>query len=184
MLALADSTGFTLAQVCLWAVPALLAIRAGLRAPRGERSVWWIIASGSFVITTDKAIDLHGIVFGLGKGLIHTYAPGMRANGGRPLARLSLLGGLFAAGCGALYLLVRSDRAIGGPKRVSLLGLVLVMGYLGARLSPGLRDLITPSVGLVIEAVCWLLVVAGVAMGLRRPAEGPPDSGVRGGLSH
>ena len=172
MLALAESTGFTLAsEVLLWSVPALLAVRAGLRSPRGERAVWWVVASACTVITLDKALDLQNVAHELGKRLVWTFAPGLTSSGGRPLARLALLGGLLLVASGVLYLLVRRDRAIGRSKRLSLSGLVLVMSYLGARLAPGLQDwfgMATPAgvgwsgVGLAVELACWLLVVAGV----------------------
>ena len=162
MLALADSGRFTMAfGIAAWAVPAVLALRAGLRSPRGARTVWWIVAAACTIITTDKAFDLQIHAHQLGQALVKAIAPGLTHDGGRPWARVALLGALFLIGCGALYGLVRSDRSIDGSKRLSLLGLVLVMAYLGARLVPRLRDWWTPALGMVVEGTCWLLVVAG-----------------------
>ena len=162
MRALAESGHLVTAfEIVLWAVPAVLAGRAGLRSPRGERTVWWTVALACAVIVMDKAFDLQIRVYHLGQDWVRALGPALTHDGGRPFLRLALLGALFLVGCGALYWLVRADRSIDGAKRLSLLGLVLVMAYLGARLAPGLRDVLTPAAGRVVEIACWVLVVAG-----------------------
>ena len=162
MRALAESGHLVMAfEIVLWAVPALLAGRAGLRSTRGERTVWSTVALACAVIVTDKAFDLQIRVYHLGQDWVRALGPALTHGGGRPFLRLVLLGALFLVGCGALYWLVRADRSIDRAKRLSLLGLVLVMAHLGARLAPGLRDVLTPAAGRVVEMACWLLVVAG-----------------------
>jgi hypothetical protein len=130
----------------------------------------------------DKAFGLQNRVYHLGQDWVRALAPALTRHGGRPFLRLALLVALFLVGCGALYWLVRADRSIDGPKRLSLLGLVLVMAYLGARLAPGLQDVLTPAPGRVVEIACWLLVVAGAirAQG-RRPAPLPTGQDRRRG---
>jgi hypothetical protein len=162
MRALAESGHLVMAfEIVLWAVPAVLAGRASLRSPRGERTVWWTVALACAVIVVDKAFDLQIRVYHLGQDWVRALCPAVTYGGGRPFLRLALLSALFLVGCGALYWLVRGDRSIDGAKRLSLLGLVLVMAYLGARLAPGLRDVLMPAAGRVVEIACWLLVVAG-----------------------
>ena len=122
----------------------------------------------------DKAFDLQIRVYHLGQNWVSALGPALTHDGGRPFLRLALLVALLLVGCGALYWLVQADRAIDGAKRLSLLGLVLVMAYLGARLAPGLRDVLTPAAGGVVEMACWLLVVAGaIRAQSRRPAPLP-----------
>jgi len=162
MRALAESGRLVMAfEIVLWAAPAVLAGRAGLRSPRGERTVWWTVALACAVIVMDKAFDLQIRVYHLGQDWVRALGPALTNDGGRPFLRLALLVALFLVGCGALYWLVRADRSIDRAKRLSLLGLVLVMAHLGARLAPGLRDVLTPVASPVVEIACWLLVAAG-----------------------
>lgn len=162
MLPTAEPDYFRMAiEIILWTVPTGLAVRAGLRSGEGRRAVWWVIALACSVITLDKAFDFQILVYRAAKEWVGVLAPGLTSDGGHPLARIALLGALFLIGSGALYWLVRSDRSIDGPKLISLLGLMLVMAYLGLRLAPGLKEALTPAGGHAIELACWGLVVTG-----------------------
>ena len=57
---MSQSTGLELAiELSLWATPTALATAAALRAPRGARAAWWLVAGAGATITADKALDLH-----------------------------------------------------------------------------------------------------------------------------
>ncbi len=42
-------------EILLWTLPLVLALRLAVRAPRGARNGWLLLAAGCAVIVTDKA---------------------------------------------------------------------------------------------------------------------------------
>ena len=156
-------------EVLLWGLPGLAALTLGLRHPVDRRAAWLVAALACAVIALDKGVDLVTPVTNLGRDWVAELSAELRSGGSNQLGRAALLAVLFLGGCLALYLLTRLDRAIDGPKRLTLIGLVGVMGYMGGRLLPVLRESFgNPVVTWGVELTCWAAVVGGELWGRRR----------------
>jgi hypothetical protein len=155
-------------EVGFWAVPAAGALARFLRGEHGRRLCWLLVCAGCLVITLDKAFDIQVPVHHLGQRLVHDLDPVHRMRGEHLWMRWLLLGGGFLVGTGGLVFVASRDRALDGGKRMSLLGLVLVLGYLGCRMLPQVAQRIEGRTELVIEGVCWILTAAGIVLGDRR----------------
>ncbi len=165
MLALdCDIPGAFLLELLLWGVPVALAALLVRSAPPGRRLTWWIVAAACAVIVVDKLVDLQVLAMTRGKALIRAFAPGMTHGGAHGAARTALLTSLFVLGSAVLWLLARRDCSKGPGKLLALAGLTGVMGLLGARLVPGVGDLLP---GSLVELACGALVWAGLLLGLR-----------------
>lgn len=166
---MADATGEQLTfEVLLWATPTALAVGAALRAPRGRRVAWWVVAVASAVITADKALDVQGVAMQLAREVARAVVPEVRSGGSQQLLRALLLAGAAVAGMGLLWLLARLGRPLDGPRRLSLSGLCVVVGLLAARLIEG-GDILQRSHALAwtFELLAWLLVTLGAIAGQR-----------------
>ena len=110
MRALGESGRLVMAfEIVLWAAPAVLAGRAGLGSPRGERTVWWTVALACAVIVMDKAFDLQIHVYHLGQDWVRALGPALDARR-RPA--------IFAPGAAGCALPGRLRRAVlAGPGR-------------------------------------------------------------------
>lgn len=169
-------------ELLLWTVPALAAGARFARGRRGVRGAWLVVAAACAAIVADKAFDVQTVAHRVGQDLVLAIDPEHRMRGPHAWMRQLLLGGLFVLGVALLWLLARSDRALRGGKVVSLLGLVLVMGYLGLRMLPPVRERISEPLAWAIEGACWLLVVVGLAVG--GPTVGGAGSRAGGARGH
>jgi len=147
-----------------------------VRSPRGHRGTWIVVTTACVVIVADNAFGVQDVAWMLGKVVVRALDLDVSAGGGST-KRTALVVTLFVGGCGALFTLVRVDRPFDGPRRLSIVGLVAVMAFLGARLSsqlgPSLDD---PTVSTTIKAVCWALVTAGAVWSLRRLSDERPET--------
>ena len=175
---MAQATGAQLVfEVALWATPTALAVGAALRAPRGRRAAWWVVAAAGGMITADKAVDLQTVVMGVVHATARAIAPELRSGGSQQLLRVLFLGGAAALGMGILWYLARLGRPLDGPRYLSLVGLCVVLGLLAARLVPDGKVILDNHVlAWTIELLAWLLVTLGAVRGLRRPGRDPSQS--------
>lgn len=173
---MAQVTGARLVfEVALWATPTALAVGAALRAPRGRRAAWWVVAGGCAAITADKAVDVHAVVMRVVHATVRAIAPELRSGGSQQLLRVLFLAGAAALGMGVLWYLARLGRPLDRPRCLSLAGLCVVLGLLAARLAPG-GEVISENLALAwaIELLAWLLVSLGAVASLRHPGGDKP----------
>jgi hypothetical protein len=152
-------------EVVLWAVPGLGACARFATGTRGRRAAWVVVAGACLVIMADKGLDMQTVLYHRGQEWVQRLDPELRLRGPHAWMRWALLGALVTGGTLGLVLLVRRDQALAGGKLLALAGLVAVMGYLGARLVPGLRHHLDGAVGLSIEFACWLIIAVGIVRG-------------------
>lgn len=155
-------------EIALWAVPAAGGLARFLRGERGRRLGWGIVSAACLLILADKVLDVQTLVHHMGQRLVHALDPVQRMRGEHLWMRWLLLGGGFLLGASGLVFVASRDRALRGGKRMSLLGLVLVLGYLGCRMLPQMKERLAGRPELVIEGVCWVLIVGGIVRGERR----------------
>jgi hypothetical protein len=163
-------------EILLWTLPLVLALRLAVRAPRGARNGWLLLAAGCAVIVTDKAFNIQLPLYQACKDVVHALDPELRLRGEHLWIRFVLLGGLFAIGCTGIVFFLRWDRELTRAKGVALLGLAMVMAYLGLRLLPRIHASLTEPQRLAIEGTCLAVVLAGLWMGAAgRPTRCPPE---------
>ena len=152
-------------EALVWSLPAIGALARFVRAPRGGRLGWLVIAAACAVVVLDKAIDVQTVLHHAGQDLVRAVDPEHRMRGPNAWMRWLLLGGGFLLATGLMVWVAVRDRDLTGGKRLSLVGLVMVLGYLGARLLPAVKARVEGGAGLAVEAVCWVVIVAGIARG-------------------
>lgn len=156
-------------EAALWALPCAGALLLFLRGARGRRLGWLLIAAGCAAVVLDKAVDLQTVLHQAGQGLVRHLDPEHRMRGPNAWMRWVLLGGGFALGAAVLVAAALRDRGLCAGRRLGLLGLVLVLGFLAVRLLPAVKVRVDGGTALLVEGLCWLLVLAGVLRGARRP---------------
>jgi hypothetical protein len=154
-----------LVEVALWSLPTLLALALAMRTPVGARGAWWLVSAGCAMIVLDKCVDLQVPFYLAGKEMAHVLDPSLQMRGENLWMRYLLLGVLFLASCTAFFYGLRWDRELSSAKGVALLGLVMVMAYLGIRLLPAMAQYLTEPLRLTLEAICLCVVLAGLWMG-------------------
>jgi len=173
MLARAETHGLQLVfEVVLWALPALLAAVLLVRGRPHARAGWLVVALACAVISVDKGIDLQMRAMPWLRDLAHFIDPEAANTGRHRGVRVAIVGGAAALSMAGLWLVLRRDQQLDGPKRLSACGLCGVVCYLGARflVPPGsIRDV----VGWTVELMCWTAVTLGGVWGLRRRHAGP-----------
>lgn len=156
-----------------WLVAAVAGSWLAFRSPPGGRAGWFLVAAICLVIVADKAVDVLQPVTQLGRQLVAMLDPETRLRGPRVLLRVALLGGLFLAGCLGFLLVLRRDQDLHKAKLLAIAGLVAVMGYLGARLLPAVAQSLTPWMEWTVQGGCWLCVIGGELLSLRRGSAPP-----------
>ena len=156
-------------EVLVWSTPAALGLWLSIRSPAQARAGWCLVTLVCTAFALDKAVDLHFVLMQAGRSFVHWLDPETHLRGAKLGLRALLLGGIFLAGSTLGWALYRLDRDRNRNKLTSLLGLALVMAYLGARLMPTIGDLLeSTGAGWFVEALAWALVVGGQLAGLRR----------------
>ena len=156
------------AGIVVWTFATAVTGCALARAPRDRRLTWAVVVAACVVIVADNALGVQDIAMTWGKAVVHALDLDVR-NTGSVVKRSAFFAALFLGGSAALFALVRADRPLDGPRRLSLAGLVCVMAFLGARMTPGLRSVLHETdVAYAAKAVCWMLVVGGAVWSLRR----------------
>ena len=152
-------------EVAAWSLPLVWAVTLAVKAPAGGRNAWLLLAAGCALIVLDKAFDMQLPLYQVGKDLVHALDPELRLRGDHLWIRYVLLGGLFVSGCTGVVFFLRWDRELSRAKCVALLGLSMVMGYLGLRLVPRITEQLTEPLRLSVEALCYGVMIAGLYMG-------------------
>ncbi len=157
-----------LVGIVVWTFATAVTGCALARAPRDRRLTWTVVAAACAVIVADNAFGVQDVAMTWGKAAVRALDLDVR-NTGSVVKRSALFAALFFGGSAALFALVRADRPLDGPRRLSLAGLVCVMAFLGARMTPRLRSVLHETdVAYAVKAVCWMLVVGGAVWSLRR----------------
>lgn len=155
------------AEVALWSLPAVLAWRLWWRSPRGAANGWLVVALVTTVISVDKAIDLQMMALPWLQRLAHWIDPQASRAGGHRLVRVALVLAFAAVLAAGLWLVLRRDRQLTGPKWLSFAGLVGVVLYLAVRqLLPD--DRLGDAGKWAAELACWAMVLGGELWGGRR----------------
>ncbi|MCP3915675.1 MAG: hypothetical protein GY711_08980 [bacterium] len=162
MMALLEHRTSTYAlEIAAWALPAVLGALLFARSQEGARATWLVVALMTAAFALDKAVDLHSVLRSAGQAVVMWIDPETRFRGKNAIFRVLLLGGIFSGGVLALWCFLRADR-LTASKLTSVVGLVVVMAYLGLRLMPrASQTLESTGAGWAIEAGAWALVVAG-----------------------
>ena len=148
-------------EIAAWSLPALLAGLLFVRSAKGARATWLVVALMTTAFALDKAVDLHAVLRSAGQSVVMWLDPETRFRGKNVIFRILLLGGIFSVGVACLWCFLRADR-LTASKLTSVLGLVIVMAYLGLRLVPGVgQTLEATGAGWAIELGAWALVVVG-----------------------
>lgn len=159
------------AEVALWAVPGLLALRAARGSSPSTGRTWWLVAGCCAVISLDKALDLHALAMKGAHWLASVVDPELRNQGARQGLRTGLLLGGALVGTAGLWLLARRGGRPDGAQYLSLAGLALVLLLLATRLTARGRVLVEdPRLAWAVELTAWGLVLAGTLRARRAQA--------------
>ncbi len=163
----------------LWGALLVFALLRTLRAPRGERAGWWLIAAGLVLIVVDKAFDIHAVAHDAGTWIATSIDPEHQLRGPHAVYRDATLLGGFLLACAAVVSWLRRDEHVGRNKVLCLCGLGLVGALLAARLMPQLEPYMLDWVTKPIELLAWCLVLGGTLAGRSsRPRHRPIIDGL------
>lgn len=155
----------------LWGATLVVAVALFVRAARGERWTWGLVAAGLATIVADKMFDVHAVAHACGRWIAIALDPVNQLRGPNEVWRdIALVAG-FVAACGVVVWTLRHDARVGRAKVLCLAGLVLVGVLLVARLAPGVAGYLEDWLSKAIELIAWGLVVSGEWIGFCRPRE-------------
>lgn len=160
-----DKAHQSVLEAAAWTLPALPAAGLAVRSGRGRRATWTLVALTCAVIVLDKLVDVQIVAYRLGKAAVQAIDPESRWRGEHLWIRVVVLAALVAAGAAGLVGWARLDRERSLGKRLAVLGLALVVAFLGLRQLPPLKPWVEPPRDLLFEGTAWLLVVVGVGYG-------------------
>ncbi len=164
-------------SILLWVLPALGASLRYLRGERGARLGWLVVAAAIWLVVADKAWDLQTLLYRGAQEMVHRVDPQLRMRGPHAWMRWCLLGGGFLLSAALLWWGARADRQLTGGKRLSLLGLVAILAYLGARLLPRVKAHLDGGAEDWIELAIWVVIAVGIALGESAKSEGEDGRG-------
>lgn len=157
-------------EAMLWAATAAVATWRALRSPERARRGWWLVAALLALFAFDKLADVYSLLHTAGRFFATLVDPEYQLRGPHSHYRLLLLAGALVAGGLGMWLWMRSEDRPGWGKKLCLLGILLVATIVAVRVAPTLQEIVSHVATKVLEAIAWLLVCVGLAIGnARRP---------------
>lgn len=161
-------------SVLAWSTLMLLALVLARRLDAGRRSAWALVAACCGVVALDKAIDVQSAVYVLGQRMFGAMDPYLGLREHRALVRFVLVVPLLAVAVVGTLGLARTKRSWGSAERLGLLGLTLILVYVGLRLLPGMGQLVDSSADKVFELTALVVIASGERLAWRRSSRTPP----------